>query len=81
MAARRFRRLAGCGAVLITWGEHGMWMLDGPRADRARPRRVRLPATAREVSDVTGAGDTVVATLGVAMAAGASLAEAAVLAN
>ena len=36
---------------------------------------------AREVSDVTGAGDTVVATLALALAAGATLAEAAVLAN
>jgi D-beta-D-heptose 7-phosphate kinase/D-beta-D-heptose 1-phosphate adenosyltransferase len=36
---------------------------------------------AREVADVTGAGDTVVATLALALAAGATLAEAAVLAN
>jgi D-beta-D-heptose 7-phosphate kinase/D-beta-D-heptose 1-phosphate adenosyltransferase len=40
-----------------------------------------LPATAREVADVTGAGDTVVATFALAMAAGASTAEAAHLAN
>ena len=40
-----------------------------------------VPAVAREVSDVTGAGDTVVATLALALAAGATLAEAAVLAN
>ena len=40
-----------------------------------------IPATAREVADVTGAGDTVVATLALAVAAGGSLAEAAVLAN
>jgi D-beta-D-heptose 7-phosphate kinase/D-beta-D-heptose 1-phosphate adenosyltransferase len=40
-----------------------------------------LPAAAREVSDVTGAGDTVVATLALALAAGASMAEAARLAN
>ena len=40
-----------------------------------------IPAVAREVSDVTGAGDTVVATLALALAAGATLAEAAVLAN
>ena len=51
-----------------------MWLLDdsfeGP-----------LPATAREVADVTGAGDTVIATLGLALAAGATSAEAARLAN
>jgi D-beta-D-heptose 7-phosphate kinase/D-beta-D-heptose 1-phosphate adenosyltransferase len=40
-----------------------------------------LPATAREVADVTGAGDTVVATLALAMAAGATTTEAAQLAN
>jgi D-beta-D-heptose 7-phosphate kinase/D-beta-D-heptose 1-phosphate adenosyltransferase len=40
-----------------------------------------IAAVAREVSDVTGAGDTSVATLALAVAAGATLAEAAVLAN
>ena len=40
-----------------------------------------LPATAREVADVTGAGDTVIATLALALAAGATTAEAARLAN
>ena len=40
-----------------------------------------IPAMAREVSDVTGAGDTVVATVALALAAGATLAEAAMLAN
>ena len=40
-----------------------------------------IPAAAREVSDVTGAGDTVVATVALAVAAGATLPEAAMLAN
>jgi D-beta-D-heptose 7-phosphate kinase/D-beta-D-heptose 1-phosphate adenosyltransferase len=40
-----------------------------------------LAAAAREVSDVTGAGDTVVATLALALAAGATMAEGAQLAN
>jgi D-beta-D-heptose 7-phosphate kinase/D-beta-D-heptose 1-phosphate adenosyltransferase len=40
-----------------------------------------LPASAREVADVTGAGDTVIATAALALAAGATLAEAARLAN
>jgi D-beta-D-heptose 7-phosphate kinase/D-beta-D-heptose 1-phosphate adenosyltransferase len=40
-----------------------------------------IPALAREVSDVTGAGDTVVATVALALAGGATLAEAATLAN
>lgn len=69
-----FRTRAGCDSVLITRGEHGMW-LSSDRVEGA------VPATAREVADVTGAGDTVVATLALALAAGASLPEAAVLAN
>jgi D-beta-D-heptose 7-phosphate kinase/D-beta-D-heptose 1-phosphate adenosyltransferase len=73
-AARAFRQRARCADVLITRGEHGMWLLDGDR-DHA------LPATAREVSDVTGAGDTVIATIATAIAAGASVLDAAWLAN
>jgi D-beta-D-heptose 7-phosphate kinase/D-beta-D-heptose 1-phosphate adenosyltransferase len=73
-AARAFRVRADCGAVLITRGEHGMWLSE-PATEGA------VPAIAREVSDVTGAGDTVAATLSLALAAGATLAEAAVLAN
>ena len=73
-AAHEFRTRAGCDAVLITRGEHGMWLSSSELHGAA-------PATAREVADVTGAGDTVVATVSLALAAGASLAEAAVLAN
>jgi D-glycero-beta-D-manno-heptose-7-phosphate kinase len=73
-AARDFRRRAGCGAALITRGEQGMW-LSSDETEHA------IPAVAREVSDVTGAGDTVAATLALALAAGATLLEAAVLAN
>jgi D-glycero-beta-D-manno-heptose-7-phosphate kinase len=73
-AARAFRVRADCGAVLITRGEQGMWLSE-PSTEGA------VPAMAREVSDVTGAGDTVAATLSLALAAGATLAEAAVLAN
>ena len=73
-AARAFRTRAQCDAVLITRGEQGMWLSsDGAEGS--------IPAVAREVSDVTGAGDTVVATLALALAAGATLTEAAVLAN
>jgi D-beta-D-heptose 7-phosphate kinase/D-beta-D-heptose 1-phosphate adenosyltransferase len=73
-AARDFRLRAQCGAVLITRGEHGMWLSDA-EVDGS------IPAVAREVSDVTGAGDTVVATLALALAAGATMPEAAALAN
>jgi D-beta-D-heptose 7-phosphate kinase/D-beta-D-heptose 1-phosphate adenosyltransferase len=73
-AARRFRERAGCDSVLITRGEHGMTLL-GPTEE------AQLAAEAREVADVTGAGDTVIATMTLALAAGASLMDAARLAN
>jgi D-beta-D-heptose 7-phosphate kinase/D-beta-D-heptose 1-phosphate adenosyltransferase len=73
-AATLFRDRARCDGVLITRGEHGLWLAhDGVEG--------HLTATAREVSDVTGAGDTVVATLALAIASGATAAEAARLAN
>jgi D-beta-D-heptose 7-phosphate kinase/D-beta-D-heptose 1-phosphate adenosyltransferase len=65
---------AGVGGVLITLGERGMWLTAGGEEGA-------LAATAREVSDVTGAGDTVIATLALALAAGATPAEGAALAN
>jgi D-beta-D-heptose 7-phosphate kinase/D-beta-D-heptose 1-phosphate adenosyltransferase len=73
-AARILIDRSGVSGVLITLGERGMWLCcDGVEG--------ALSATAREVSDVTGAGDTVIATLALALAAGASMAEAAALAN
>ena len=73
-AARVLRERAACDAVLMTRGDQGMWLLgDGLEGS--------LPAAAREVADVTGAGDTVIATLALALAAGATLVEAARLAN
>ncbi len=73
-AARQFRERARCDSVLITRGEHGMWLL-GPDGE------FDLPADTREVSDVTGAGDTVIATMALGLAAGGSLRDAARLAN
>jgi D-beta-D-heptose 7-phosphate kinase/D-beta-D-heptose 1-phosphate adenosyltransferase len=74
LAAREFRDRTRADAALITRGEKGMWLSS---ADEERS----IPALAREVSDVTGAGDTVVAMLALALAAGATLADAAVLAS
>ncbi len=73
-AARVFRERAGCGSVLITRGEHGMYLLDGEAEST-------FPAVAREVADVTGAGDTVIAALALTLGAGAPTAQAAWLAN
>jgi rfaE bifunctional protein kinase chain/domain len=74
-AARWIRDSLECRAVLITRGEHGMSLLD------ATGRLTHIPTVAREVYDVTGAGDTVIATLALALAAGAPIDEAAVIAN
>ena len=73
-AALDFRSRAQCAAALITRGEHGMW-LSSEGAEGS------VAAVAREVADVTGAGDTVAATFALTLAAGGTLAEAAVLAN
>jgi len=80
-AARAFRDRTGCEGVLITRGEHGMWLLDRGAAGSAEGREYDLPAVAREVSDVTGAGDTVVATFAVSLAAGGGALDAARIAN
>jgi D-beta-D-heptose 7-phosphate kinase/D-beta-D-heptose 1-phosphate adenosyltransferase len=74
-AARHICEEIDCGAVLITRGEAGMalWQEDGTL--------VTIPTTAKEVYDVTGAGDTVAATLALGLATGCSTEEAAVLAN
>ncbi len=73
-AARAFRDRATCEAVLMTRGDQGMWLL-------GQDTEGHLAASAREVADVTGAGDTVIAAMALAMAAGATLVEAAQLAN
>jgi len=63
------------GALLVTRGEHGMTLL------RPGQAALHLPARAREVFDVTGAGDTVISTLAAALAAGEDLPQAVGLAN
>lgn len=63
------------GALLVTRGEHGMTLL------RPEHAPLHLPARAREVFDVTGAGDTVISTLAAALAAGEELPQAVALAN
>ena len=73
-AARAVIDRAGVEAVLATLSEHGMVLV-------SRAAAHHLPAEAREVYDVSGAGDTVAATLGLALAAGATLEDAARLAN
>ena len=64
-----------CEAVLITRGEHGMSLFE------RKGRVTHIPTMAQEVFDVTGAGDTVISTLTLAMAAGASMVDAARISN
>jgi D-glycero-beta-D-manno-heptose-7-phosphate kinase len=74
VAGRMLRERFLCQWALITRGREGMSLFSSDGAEH-------MPAEAREVFDVSGAGDTVVATLALAYAAGAELPEAARLAN
>lgn len=74
-AASVIQKNLGCDSVLITCGDRGMLLLEKDEP----PAHVKTAA--REVYDVTGAGDTVIAALAAALAAGASMLEAATFAN
>jgi D-beta-D-heptose 7-phosphate kinase/D-beta-D-heptose 1-phosphate adenosyltransferase len=65
----------GARHLLLTLGEHGMAL----RSEQGET--LRIPTVARQVYDVSGAGDTVTAFVAVGLAAGATIEEAAVLAN
>jgi len=94
-AGRKLLAHFGCGAVVITRGEKGMSVFEEalpkhltiPATSfevtyaRVGQAGIERGATGRQVFDVTGAGDTVLSVLAAAVAAGASLADAAVLAN
>jgi D-beta-D-heptose 7-phosphate kinase/D-beta-D-heptose 1-phosphate adenosyltransferase len=73
-AGRKLLGSIDCRAVLVTRGEEGMTLFTDDAV-------THIPTVAREVYDVTGAGDTVIATLALSLAGGASLEEAAMLAN
>ncbi len=73
-AARRILKMIDCKALLITRGDKGMALF-------MNGELTVVPTKAREVYDVTGAGDTVVSTLCLALAAGAEMLEAVELAN
>jgi D-beta-D-heptose 7-phosphate kinase/D-beta-D-heptose 1-phosphate adenosyltransferase len=69
------RQRLGCGSVLVTRGERGMSLFEADGVSW------HIPTRARQVYDVTGAGDTVVGTMALALSTGASMREAASLAN
>ncbi|MCU0898124.1 MAG: D-glycero-beta-D-manno-heptose-7-phosphate kinase [Burkholderiales bacterium] len=72
--AERLRAELELDALLLTRSEEGMTLFESGK-------RLHESTKAREVYDVSGAGDTVIATLGVMLGAGASLAEAMRVAN
>ena len=63
-------------SILITRGADGMSLFE-----KGSSKPVTVKATAREVYDVTGAGDTVISVLTLALSTGATLQESAVLSN
>jgi len=76
LAAKNLKDQLGHRALLVTRGARGMMLLDGNDAP------LHIPAVGAQQSvDVTGAGDTVIATFALAVASGASFADAARLAN
>ena len=68
--AHALRRELGLDALLLTRSEEGMSLFDAPNG---QPHHTHIPAEAREVFDVTGAGDTVIATLAAMLACGVEL--------
>jgi rfaE bifunctional protein kinase chain/domain len=72
--AQKLREELGLAALLLTRSEEGMTLYE-------KDKRSHEPARAREVFDVSGAGDTVIATLGVMLGAGVPLREAVEVAN
>lgn len=69
------RAQLGCETLLLTLGEHGMALIT------RQGEYLRVPTVARSVYDVSGAGDTVIAVVALALAAQATVEEAAILAN
>jgi len=75
LAAGEILKYLDLQSILVTLGEHGMRLFD------KKGRKTHIPTVAQEVFDVSGAGDTVIATFTLALSRGASLLEAAHIAN
>jgi len=75
LAAGQMLKYLGLESVLVTLGEQGMRLFD------KTGHKTHIPTVAQEVFDVSGAGDTVIATFTLALSAGAKLLEAAHIAN
>ena len=77
--AQELRRELGLDALLLTRSEEGMTLFDAD--DGSGNGRMDVPAQAREVFDVTGAGDTVIAALAAMLGCGLTMREAVPIAN
>ena len=74
-AGHKIFEMLECKNLLITRGEHGMILFEG------RDHVVDIPTQAREVSDVSGAGDTVISVLALGIASGLDLKTSALVSN
>lgn len=74
-AGRKLLERLNCKYVLLTLGENGMALFEKDKPER------RVPTKARSIADVSGAGDTVISTLTMALTAGADIFDATYLAN
>jgi D-beta-D-heptose 7-phosphate kinase/D-beta-D-heptose 1-phosphate adenosyltransferase len=75
-AARKLLSKTKCNAILITRGKHGMTLIVAKY-----PKAINIPAQAREVYDVSGAGDTVAAVSALSIGSGLSFEDSSYLAN
>ncbi|MDQ3022233.1 MAG: D-glycero-beta-D-manno-heptose-7-phosphate kinase [Bacteroidota bacterium] len=71
-------RKLNCQNIILTLGEHGMMIFEN---SNGRLKKEKIGTKARKVADVSGAGDTVISTIAVCLAGGASLRDAAVISN
>ncbi|MCM8830148.1 MAG: bifunctional ADP-heptose synthase [Candidatus Omnitrophica bacterium] len=71
----RIKRRIGCEHLLITLGKDGMMLFEN------YDKVIHIPTVAKEVFDVTGAGDTVIAVFTLSLSAGASVIESAIISN
>ncbi len=67
-----------CENIILTLGEHGMMIFEN---SNGKMKKENIGTKARKVADVSGAGDTVISTVAVCLAGGASLRDAAVISN
>ncbi len=67
-----------CQNIILTLGEQGMMIFEN---HNGTIKKEKIPTKARKVADVSGAGDTVISTIAVCLAGGASLRDAAIISN